>query len=479
MSNGSGVNTGGHTGRKAGILLAVSSLPTGDGEGALGAKSREFVDFLASSGQGYWQILPIGPVGKTLSPYQSRSAFAGNPTFIDPAAIHKNPRRYSRKGAFYSKFLAENAAWVYDYALFEAIRSSRKGSPLSSWPDEIRNPSSKTLAKLRRDYETDIAEILYEQFCFFVQWNELKRYANLKKIDIIGDLPIYIYEDSAEFWLRRRMFDVDETGRPASLAGVPPDGFSKSGQIWDNPVYDWAKRKKEVFAFWRERLTQAARLYNGVRIDHFRGFADYFAIPVCRKEEEGATRPNRSPLPRGEWRPGPGKKFTDMVREDFPGLFVFAEDLGELSAEARALVADSGLPGMKVLQFAFTGNPDNPYLPHNIQKNSVCCTGTHDNDTLAGWLRSAPKKERDYAMAYLGLSQNADIHGAMLAQVLASRADTAIIPFQDWLGLGSEARLNKPSTVGGRNWKWRIPEGALTIGLASRILYMTKKLYNR
>jgi len=256
---------------------------------------------------------------------------------------------------------------------------------------------------------------------------------------------------------------------------VPPDAFSDKGQIWNNPVYAWSKNEKGIFDFWRERLIQAARLYDGVRIDHFRALADYYVVPA----KHDPSGKHVSGAKEGEWRRGPGKPFTDMIRKEFPGLYVIAEDLGELSEAAISLVAESGFPGMKVLQFAFSGDPGNPYLPHNIPPNSVCFTGTHDNDTLVGWLRSAPRKERLFAMEYLGLSAQEDLPKAMLAAALSSRADTAIVPLQDWLGLGSEARMNKPGVVNKNNWKWRCPAGALTNRLAARIRRQTEGFYGR
>jgi len=462
-------------GRRAGILLAMSALPGSDGSGALGAEANAFVDFLADAGQGFWQILPIGPVGKSHSPYQSHSAFAGNPAFIDKGLLSKDPDRYAPQGARYERFIRENEAWLDDYALFEAVRASEGGKPLALWPDELRNPDRKTLLSLRERYRTRTEEVKHEQFCFFSQWREFKLYANLKGVDIIGDLPFYLCEDSAEFWLRRGCFDVDGNGRPAASAGVPPDLFTKNGQIWNNPVYNWGKHKKAIFSLWHERLEQAERLYDGVRIDHFRALADYYAIPI-EYTPSGERVPAAS---KGEWRLAPGRPFVDMIRKEYPSLFIIVEDLGELSENAKALVAESGFPGMKVLQFAFTDDPNNPYLPHNIPKNAVVYTGTHDNDTLVGWMTSSPRRERRYAMDYLGHSTPQDLPAAMLAAVLASQADTAIIPLQDWLGLGSEARVNKPGVVNRRNWTWRCPKNALSHNLSARIKRTVKGLYNR
>lgn len=462
-----------YLGRRAGILLSMSSLVSGEEGGALGKEAYSFVDFLAEAGQSYWQILPIGPVGKTLSPYQSRSAFAFNPAFIDRRAVRLDPEHYAPRGALYQRFIKDNKFWIYDYALFEAVRSSTGGIPLSRWPDDIRNPSAKKLLSLRDQYKNEIQAVIREQYSFFIQWRELKSYANLKGVGIIGDLPIYVYEDSADFWLRRNVFDVDKDGRPTSSAGVPPDFFSSLGQVWNNPVYDWKNNGKEVFAFWRERLLQASRLYDGVRIDHFRAFADFYAIPIL------PLAPPPKDAKHGEWRDGPGLAFTDMIHKEFPGLLVIAEDLGDLSDVAKKFVKECGYPGMSVIQFAFSGDPENPNLPHNISESSVCYTGTHDNDTLVGWYNSLTKKERRYAMEYLSLSNPEDLPGALIAAVLASKASIAVIPLQDWLGLDSDARMNLPGKEGGANWKWKIPKKALTHRLAARIRRAVKKLYDR
>ena len=459
--------------RGAGILHAIHGL---------GSEAYEFVDFLAQAGQRYWQILPIGPVGKSLSPYQLSSAFAGNPALIDREAINHNPSHYAPKGARYVRFLKENAAWLEDHALFVAVRDSQRNKPLSLWPDELRNPSAETLQELRKKHRVKIEAVLHEQHCFFVQWEKLKRYANRRGIKIIGDLPIYVFEDSAEFWLRRDIFDVDGDGRPASTAGVPPDAFSTTGQQWNNPVYAWDTNADGVSAFWRDRLMQAAWLYDGVRIDHFRAFADFYAIPVYTYNQTVPLSHSSHcthAIPKGEWRLGPGKAFTDMIKAEFPTLLIIAEDLGILSETALALMAECGLPGMRVLQFAFDGNPYNPHLPHNVVENSVCYTGTHDNNTLVGWIRSLSKDQQHRVMEYLGIGRIKDLRETLISAALASRAKIAVIPIQDWLGLGASARINKPGTVGGRNWKWRLPEDALTGNLASHIRHATKNQYYR
>jgi 4-alpha-glucanotransferase len=561
--------------RRAGILLPLTALPSPYGIGTLGAEALRFVDFLTDSGQSLWQVLPTGPIRAGWSPYQSTSAFAGNPLLIDldvlvreevlaqketsayaAGASKKNisersPVRETRKGgtanyafqmrrklpllraaaerldgknANYRRFLRENAEWLEGYALFDAIHENLR-LPLQGWPEALRNPPSDlALAELRDVYAADIEVSKRIQFFFFQQWKELKSYANLQGVGIVGDLPFYVSEDSADFWLSRRAFDVFPDGRPASVAGVPPDAFSAEGQIWDNPVYAWGKHKKEVFDFWQARLKQAIRLYDSVRIDHFRAFSEYYAIPLQRSRPPrkngrrgdlgtavgaglsssfvanpgpGANlRPAVNPGPAaslgpaphapipctedGAWRPGPGKAFIDRMRANFPGLHVFAEDLGILTEEADALLRYSGFPGMKVLQFAFAdSNPYNAYLPHNIGTNSVVYTGTHDNDTTCGWLRGITREQTGFALRYFGVARRADLPDALLRAALGSTAESAIIPLQDWLGLGSSARFNTPGTCGGRNWKWRVPGGALTKEFAARIRFYTKDLYGR
>jgi 4-alpha-glucanotransferase len=593
--------------RRAGILLPLTALPSPCGIGTLGAAAFRFVDFLTESGQSLWQVLPIGPIRAGWSPYQSTSAFAGNPLLIDldvlvkedvltkkeadayaaaasrPKGQHKDTallcgsgaegesgqvsnrgraivqehgssggtanyafqmrrklpllraaaERLDGKNANYRRFLRENAEWLEGYALFDAIHEHLR-RPLQGWPEALQRPSDLALAELRDVYSADIEISKRTQFFFFQQWKELKSYANLQGVGIVGDLPFYVSEDSADFWLNRRAFDVFPDGRPASVAGVPPDAFSAEGQIWDNPVYAWGKHKKEVFDFWQARLKQAIRLYDSVRIDHFRAFSEYYAIPLQRSRAPGKNgrrgdlgtasgtglssgfvassaarlRPDSNsgiaansgpgaslrsgaslgPVPQtqiprtedGAWRPGPSRAFIDRMRADFPGLHVIAEDLGILTEEADALLRYSGFPGMKVMQFAFSdGNPFNAYLPHNIGANSVVYTGTHDNDTTCGWLRGITREQAGFALRYFGLARRADLPDALLRAALGSTAESAIIPLQDWLGLGSSARFNTPGTCGGRNWKWRVPSGALTKELSARIRFYTKDLYGR
>jgi 4-alpha-glucanotransferase len=480
--------------RRAGILLPVTALPSPYGVGSLGHSAHTFVDFLAAAGQSVWQILPIGPVGMGYSPYQPSSAFAGNPWLIDldtlvaeglltkkeireswtaasrtahgivPASaafriqetlrgplLEKAAARFDGKNTGYRRFCRENQAWLDLYVRFCG--------------------------------EDKAEQIRRVQYLFRKQWKELKSYANLKGIGIVGDLPYYVSADSADFRLGLRAFDVASDGSPASIGGVPPDAFSPDGQVWDTPVYDWKKHPKEAYAFWQARLAHAAQLYDGVRIDHFRALSEFYAIPAGPRgpapaKGRGAAAPKLSGR-AGEWRPGPGRPFIDRIRAAFPGFEIVAEDLGDLSDAAEALVRYSGFPGMKILQFAFSGDPNNPYLPHVVERNSWIYTGTHDNDTLAGWARTAPKSTAAFAMDYLGVSTRAELPHACIRAALSSRADTCIIPMQDWLGLGAAARINKPGSIGGRNWRWRLTPGAITPRLAARLRHLTKELYDR
>ena len=455
--------------RRAGILLPVTALPACEADeaaegGLLGARASAFVDFLADAGQSLWQVLPIGPVGVSLSPYQSSSAFAGNPAWISPA------RENLRGESDYEIFLKENEFWLEDFALFTVLKERLGGTPLQDWPAEYRCPAREALGKLRRREADAIEAIKRAQYCFFAEWRELKAHANLRGISIVGDLPFYPSEDSAEFWLRRDLFETDKEGRPSVVAGVPPDAFSADGQIWNNPVYAWERRGKEVLAFWLSRLTQAQRLYDVVRIDHFRAFADYYTIPI-----KTAGRRTKAKCKGGVWKPGPGRVFLDAVRKNLPGLRVIAEDLGDLSGAAQTLCEVSGYPGMKVLQFAFEGGSENAYLPHNIEENSVVYTGTHDNDTARGWANSLSETEAAPALRYFGLQRRRELPAALRRAALMCRAETAILPLQDWLGLGRSARINTPSTMGGRNWKWQTPAGVLTRERAETIREETER----
>ena len=463
--------------RRAGILLHITSLPSPYGLGSLGRDAYDFVDFLVAAGQSVWQILPIGPSGGGYSPYQPSSAYAGNPWLIDLDTLVSDgllTKKEVRDGWTVASRTARNIA--PDSAAFSIQKKFR--DPLLEKATERFDTKSVGYSRFCKENKEWLD--IYVQFCgednseytkriqyiFYKQWKELKSYANLKGISIVGDLPFYVSADSSDFLLGPKAFDVCADGSPASSGGTPPDAFAPEGQIWNNPVYDWAKRPKEAYAFWQARIAHATKLFDGVRIDHFRGLSEYYAIPLIAGK-------------KSEWRLGPGRQFVDRIRASFPGFEIVAEDLGDLSDEARALVKYSGFPGMIILQFAFSGDADNLYLPHAIGQNSWVYTGTHDNDTLVGWAHGAPKNEVRFAMDYLGVSKRIDLPYACIRAALSSRANTCIIPMQDWLNLGSTARFNKPGSVGGRNWKWRLAPGTLTTRLAEQLRYPTKDLYNR
>jgi len=466
--------------RSSGLLLHITSLPSNEGIGTLGREAFHWVDRLAAAGQKLWQVLPLGPTGYGNSPYQSYSAFAGNPLIIDLEALsHEGwllaeemgsiqetssdrvdfdtvrsiKDRLLRKAfeRFHSlnreeeqvrfrSFELSQVGWLEDYALFMALHHRFEGRPWSEWEEGLRRREAGALESARHDLFAEIEFQKFQQFCFFEQWDRLKRYANAKGVEIIGDLPIYLAYDSSECWAHPELFAFDEELRPAFVAGVPPDYFSATGQLWGNPLFDWERLEAGGFGWWIERVRHTLRLYDRVRIDHFRGFEAYWAVPA---EAETAAE--------GEWRPGPGVKLFEALEKALGELPVIAEDLGIITPEVEELRDRFGFPGMKVLQFAFDGNPANPYLPHNHIQRSVLYTGTHDNDTTLGWFRSL--QERSYPLAYLA-SDEEHLLWDLIRTQQRSVAAMAILPLQDLLGLGSEARMNTPGTVEG-NWAWR------------------------
>lgn len=489
--------------RASGILMHISSLPSPYGIGTFGKAAFDFVDFLHRTGQQYWQILPVGPTSYGDSPYQSFSTFAGNPYFIDLDLLREDgllekseyaalrwcenekyvdyktiyeqrfqvlrkafQRGFSRDKAAVDAFRSEKG-WLEDYALFMALKDAQKGLPWLSWPDPLRTREPLALKRSRQELREDIDFWIYTQFLFFRQWDALKAYAKERRVSLIGDLPIYVAMDSADVWASPSLFSLGENLLPKLVAGVPPDYFSPDGQLWGNPIYDWDAHKKTGYAWWIARLEAAAALYDLVRIDHFRGFASYYAIPFGDKDAK-----------RGRWVPGPGMAFFKALEASLGPLNIIAEDLGSLTEDVNVLLEESGFPGMKVLQFAFDGNWDNPYLPHNHVKKCVVYTGTHDNDTLASWWNTAlTRKQRRYAAEYLNLTNREGIHWGILRAVWGSVADLAVAPIQDILGLDGRARMNKPSTVGD-NWRFRITGDMLTPALEKRLLRITM-LYNR
>ena len=490
--------------RSSGILMPISSLPSPHGIGTLGAEARKFVDFLADAGQSWWQILPVGPTSYGDSPYQSFSAYAGNPYLIDldllcedglltPAEVNAvswgtDPARVDYSAIYNGRFpllhLAmergwerdadkvkafseENDAWLPDYALFMALKRHFGMSAWTEWPDEdIRLRRPEAVARYREELADDIRLFTYIQYLFFRQWEALRAYAHDKGIGIIGDLPIYVAMDSADVWADPRAFQLDERNVPAEVAGVPPDYFTADGQLWGNPLYDWDAMKADGYTWWIRRIAGASRLYDILRIDHFRGLESYWAVPY------GETTAKV-----GRWVKGPGMDLMNVLTEKFPNIQFIAEDLGYLTPEVRQLLEDSGLPGMKVLEFAFDSREAANYLPHTYPRHCVCYAGTHDNATLMGWKDEAAPADIAMARQYLGLNDEEGFHWGVLRGGQSSVADLFVAQMQDYLGLGSEARMNTPGILGG-NWQWRMLSGQITDALTARIAGMAR-LYGR
>ena len=470
--------------RASGILLHISSLPSRYGIGTLGDEAYRFVDLLAESGQSYWQILPIGPTLYGDSPYQSPSAFAGNPYFIDLehlirdgyiyreetealyfgddptrvdyGSLYKNrsrlfeslAERFDYNNGEYADFCSRNEYWLNDYSLFMALKEENNGRPWNTLPEPLKMRDSGAVSDANERLASEVNKHRLLQFLFFKQWHWLKCYAHEKNVRIIGDMPIYVAYDSAEVWSHPHLFKLDNSRQPTFVAGCPPDGFSPLGQRWGNPIYNWESEREALFRWWRARVEHSLNIYDLIRIDHFRGFSEYYEIP---SPEHTAVN--------GHWERGPGIDIFNYLRQELGELPIIAEDLGFLNGEVKEMLKESGFPGMKVLQFAFDSCENNDYLPHNYTKNCVIYTGTHDNDTLLGWIRNAGKDSVDRAKKYMGLSADADegeLCRAFIRTAMAGVGDTAIIPMQDILGLGSEARMNLPSSVEG-NWRYRLP----------------------
>ena len=479
--------------RRSGILMHISSLPGPGGIGSLGKEAYAFADFLKASGMAVWQVLPLGPTGYGESPYQSSSVFAGNPMLIscaalreaglvtyddgeeftphdlervDYPAVRESKEKLLRRCFAQSEgklqkelaaFRRENP-WVEDFALFTALKARYGGAMWTKWPDrEVRRRQPAALERCRRELDGEIRYHLFCQYLFFRQWFALKRYCNGLGIRLFGDMPIYVAEDSADTWTRPEVFQLDGEGVPKRVAGVPPDFFSADGQLWGNPLYRWFSLRLHGYGWWVERMAAMAKMYDIVRIDHFIGFANYYSVP------QGA--PNAR---TGKWIIGPGKSLFRTLERKIPGLNIVAEDLGCVNDRVRRLLTAVGYPGMRVLSFGFGGGEDNPHLPANYVTNSVVYTGTHDNDTVRGWIGTADDAALAQARQLLGFDKPEDGPAAFVHAVLASRADTAMIPMQDVLGLGGWARMNRPGTIG-NNWLWRMAPGAATPELAQRL----------
>jgi 4-alpha-glucanotransferase len=434
--------------RRSGVLLHPTSLISA-GRGALGAAGRTFIDWLEPAGFSIWQMLPLGPPGGGGSPYWARSDFAGHGALIDGRELPDLGTQH----ADYEAFLAASAHWLNDYVLFETL-AERFQRPWWEWPPELRARESAALARVELEQAPELERRRIEQWYFDWQWRALRRHAHARGILLFGDLPIYVAPDSASTWSQPVQFRLEADGRPALLAGVPPDYFSADGQLWGNPLYDWKQAEADQFAFWRARLAQQLRRFDLVRIDHFRGLAAYWAVPAGARTAR-----------EGHWEPAPGEALFRALAADHPELPLVAEDLGVITADVEELRRAFGLPGMRVLQFGFDGSGENPHLPHNYHHDVVAYAGTHDNDTTLGWYRSLSEQEAARVNFYLR-SDSSQVLEAMLRATLGSVARLGVLTAQDLLQLGSEARLNTPGTAQG-NWSWRLPQGSLTEPLAA------------
>lgn len=494
--------------RSSGLLLHPTSLPGPYGIGDLGPEAYAWVDTLVRAKQKWWQVLPLGPTGYGDSPYQSFSAFAGNPYLISPdrliadgllkredlggvrfpagrvdfgavipfkvkllARAWENFQAGAAKALrpLFDSFCAEQISWLDDLALFMALKEAHSGASWLTWEPELARRRTAALNRAQEKLGRAADRYRFQQFLFFRQWNELKTYANAHGVQIIGDAPLFVSSDSADVWAQPQLFHLDKSGRPTVVAGVPPDYFSPTGQLWGNPLYDWKAARRTDYAWWLARLRAMLRQFDLVRLDHFRGFEAYWEIPADQLTAEV-----------GRWVKGPGAALFDALRatseNDSSALPILAEDLGVITPEVEALRDGLSLPGMKVLQFAWGDGPENLFLPHNFSQNSVVYTGTHDNDTTRGWYATASEKERDFCRRYLG-RDGADISWDFIRLAWASVALVAIAPVQDVLALGSEARMNLPGTLGG-NWSWRYSGSGLTEFVLERLGQLTE-LYGR
>jgi 4-alpha-glucanotransferase len=480
--------------RQAGVLLHITSLPGPSMVGELGPDAFRFVDFLASAGFFVWQLLPVNPTQSDGSPYQCSSVHAGNPRLIsldmllekgwlkelplDEEIISDEGKSFAISQGWegfkeratdedrndFDRFCAEQGFWLEDYALFQSLRLEQGGA-WWEWIEELRDRDPQALALARARVADQIAAIRFEQYIFFRQWMNLKAYANERNILLFGDVPIFVAQDSAEVWSHRSMFDLQDSGLPRVVAGVPPDYFSATGQRWGNPLYRWEQMEQDGFSFWLERMKTQSKLFDVVRIDHFRGFAAYWEIPASEK-----TAMN------GSWVKAPGKELFARLYEVFPDLVMVAEDLGVITPDVDKLRRSYGLPGMKILQFAFSGDPENPYLPYNHTPDSVVYTGTHDNDTTLGWYLSLDVATRNRVDEFLGYSRES-MPWPLIRAAFASRANLAVVPMQDILNQGGDHRMNTPGTDQG-NWSWRFDWEELPADLSTRVRSMLN-LYGR
>ena len=480
-------------------MLHITSLPSPYGVGNLGRAAYDFVDFLKKAGQRCWQILPICPPGYGDSPYQAFSTFAGNPYLIDPdqliaagwltqeeldsqswgsdpaqvdfallyetrlPMLRRAFARFSQsRPADFDEYLAAQSSWLPEYALFMAVKAHFGNGPWTAWPADIRAHQPAAIRRWQKELAEEIQFHCFLQYCFHIQWQRLRSYANANGIRIIGDLPIYVPLDSADVWANPENFQLTRTRRPRVVAGCPPDGFSRNGQYWGNPIYDWDRMAAHGFDWWLRRVGAAGQSFDIVRIDHFRGIESYWSIPAANRTAR-----------RGHWVKGPGLQLVNAIKNAYPDIDFIAEDLGFLTPEVLQLVADSGFPGMKVLEFAFDPREPSNYLPHRYPENCVCYTGTHDNETLLQFCKALSPESDAYARDYLGIGLEDDLPAAIIEAGMGSRADLFVAQMQDYLGLGADARMNEPGTLKPENWRWRMLPGQLTDALAEKIACLT------
>ncbi len=491
--------------RSSGVILHPSSFPGPDGIGDLGPEAYRWIDFLSAAGCSLWQVLPLGPTGYGDSPYQCFSAFAGNPYLVSPVILLDQKllsikdladrpsfpehtvdfgpviqwklrlldRAYERFKKTknqkiingFNDFCEDQKNWLKDFALFMAIKENLGGGSWGNWPKELRQRNPEAMEQFYKDHFDEIRKHSFRQFLFYQQWNQIRAYAHQKNIKIIGDIPIFVAYDSADAWSHPDQFFLDKKGQPTCVAGVPPDYFSPTGQLWGNPLYRWNIHKKSGYEWWLQRVEAVLHLVDYIRLDHFRGFAGYWEVPA-----------NMPTAEIGRWVKGPGKDLFKAIQKRFSSLPLLAEDLGEITPDVVELRDSLGLPGMKIFQFGFASDPDDPFLPHNYPQNCVAYTGTHDNDTALGWYESAPEKERDFCRRYLARSGD-DIAWDMIRAVWSSPAAFALAPMQDLLSLGTQARMNFPGKASG-NWGFRYTSEQLDSVLLSRLKEMNF-LYSR
>ncbi|MDO4778273.1 MAG: 4-alpha-glucanotransferase [Tissierellia bacterium] len=487
-----------NTDRVSGILMHISSLPSPYGIGTIGKSARDFADFLDNAGQTYWQMLPVGPTGYGDSPYQSFSTFAGNPYLIDLDTLKDqelinmeellplnenldiekvdfgilfNERfkvlrfayeRFDGSSSEFQNFCKENSFWLNDYALYMSIKEKQEGKSWVNWEDKYKFRDEEALKEFEKENFVDVNFYRFIQYIFFTQWEELKNYIHGKGIKTIGDLPIYVAEDSADTWANPHLFQLNDDRTPQFVGGCPPDAFSDDGQLWGNPCYDWEANEKESFKWWIERIRWAFSIFDSIRIDHFRGFESYWKIPFGDKNAK-----------RGNWEQGPAIKLFNAVKKELGDLPIIAEDLGYMTKEVYEFREATGFPGMKILQFAFNPSADSDYLPHNITQNYVIYTGTHDNDTVVGWLNAASYEEIDLARRYLNLTHEEGYNWGLMRGAMTSVANMAIFQMQDLLGLDNSKKMNSPGTLGS-NWSWRMRPDAITPEITARFRELTR-----